>query len=772
MNTRANAVDTGSFRTWFSDTVAGSVVFLVALPLCLGIALASDAPLISGLLAGIVGGIVVGALSGSHTSVSGPAAGLTAVVAAQIAILGSFQGFLVALFIAGLIQIAFGALRCGFIAAFFPSSVIKGLLSAIGIILVLKQLPHLVGWDANVIGEMSFWQSDNENTFSELVRMFSHLNEGALVIGLGSLLMLLLWDRSKWLKATQIPAPLVVVALGVASYFILQRFGGVWSIEAKHLVQVPLTDSVLALFTQPDFSRIGDIAIYTSALTIALVASLETLLNLDAVDRIDRQQRVSPPNRELLAQGVGNTLLGLLGGLPVTSVVIRGTVNINAGAKTKRSAVIHGLFLLVAVVAFPQVMNLIPLSCLAAILIATGLKLINKKIVVQMWNAGMNQFVPFAVTVLAIVFEDLLIGVGVGLATSALFILHSNLRRPLQWVEEQHFNHKVFRLVLANQVSFLNRASLARTFEQLQSGDHIVLDGSHTIYMDADIVDLIRDFRENSAPARGVNVSLVGFKESLALENKVSYAEHSTNEFQRNLLPSQVLQILKNGNDRVRRGQRLDRDLSRQISATSDGQFPIGAFLSCMDSRASVELIFDLGIGDIFSTRIAGHVVSEKVLGSLEYACAVAGAKLIVVMGHTRCGAVSAAIDAFKAQTPIEQTTGCEHLGTLVHDIQKVVSRNDTVSFGEKGTTQRERVEEWIVRENVSECMTTIMKESTMLRTMINDGKIAIVGCIYDVRDGNVEFIREINHEKGRVTEADGQKVPEHGASSLVPEYG
>ena len=497
------------------DLTAGLVVFLVALPLCLGVALASNAPLLSGVLAGIVGGILVGILSGSHTSVSGPAAGLTAVVAAQIASLGSFEAFLLAVVIAGLIQIALGLARAGFLAAFFPSSVIKGLLAAIGVILILKQIPHVLGHDPDPEGDMAFLQPDDENTFSELGRLLGDIQPGAAVIGLVSIALLVVWDRWRSLKRSNIPAPLVVVLLGVGISLVFRRLGGRWVIEPSHLVQVPVADSLAGFFgllPTPDFSQWSNPAVYIAAVTIAAVASLETLLNLEAVDKLDPQRRTSTPSRELMAQGIGNVVAGLIGGLPITSVIVRSSVNINAGGRTKLATIVHGVLLLVSVVFLPAWLNLIPLSCLAAILLVTGVKLASPALVRRMWDEGRYQFVPFALTVVAIVLTDLLIGVLIGLAVSIGFILRSNVRRPLRRIVEKHLGGEVVHIELANQVSFLNRAALARVLDEVPRGGHVLLDAQNTDYIDPDVLDLIRDFKEQTAPARGVEVSLLGFR--------------------------------------------------------------------------------------------------------------------------------------------------------------------------------------------------------------------------------------------------------------------
>ena len=498
------------------DLAAGLVVSLVALPLCLGVALASNAPLLSGVVAGIVGGMLVGILSGSQTSVSGPAAGLTAVVASQIAALGSFEAFLLAVMIAGLIQIALGLARAGSLAAFFPSSVIKGLMAAIGVILILKQIPHVLGHDPDPEGDMAFLQPDDANTFSEFGRLLGDIQPGAAVIGLVSIAVLVaLGQVAGCLKRSNIPAPLVVVLLGVAISLVLRRLGGRWVIEPSHLVQVPVADSLAGLFgllPSPDFSQWSNPAVYIAGVTIAAVASLETLLNLEAIDKLDPQRRTSNPSRELMSQGIGNMVAGLIGGLPITSVIVRSSVNINAGGKTKLATIAHGALLLVSVVLLPAWLNMIPLSCLAAILLVTGVKLVSPALVKRMWDEGRYQFVPFALTVVSIVLTDLLIGVLIGMTVSIGFILRSNVRRPLRRVVEKHLGGEVIHIELANQVSFLNRAALDRVLDQIPRGGHVLLDAQNTDYIDPDLLSLIRDFKEQTAPARGVEVSLLGFR--------------------------------------------------------------------------------------------------------------------------------------------------------------------------------------------------------------------------------------------------------------------
>ncbi|HEY2892555.1 MAG TPA: SulP family inorganic anion transporter, partial [Pirellulales bacterium] len=687
-----------------ADAISGTVVFLVALPLCLGVALASGAPLFSGILAGIIGGLVVGSLSGSNTSVSGPAAGLTAIVAVQLKTLGSFEAFLLAVVIAGLIQIGLGIARAGFIAAFFPTSVIKGLLAAIGAILILKQIPHVLGHDADPEGEMAFIQPDQENTFSELGRLLEDLHPGAALVGILSILILVLWERSARLKKSIVPAPLIVVVFGIAADQFFQSIGGRWPIEASHSVQVPVAENLAGFvnfLTLPDFTQWTNPAIYTAGITLAIVASLETLLNLEATDKLDRRQRTSPPSRELLAQGFANSLGGLIGAIPVTSVIVRSSVNINSGAKTKLSAIIHGVLLLVCVVALPAYLNLIPLSCLAAILLVTGAKLASPALIKQMWSEGRYQFIPFAVTLLAIVLTDLLIGIGIGMAVSLAFILNSNLRRPLRRTLEKHIGGEVLHIELANQVSFLNRAALDGVLRGLPRGSHVLLDAKNTDYIDPDILSLIREFKERAAPVRGVQVSLRGFRNKYQLQDEIKFVDYSTRELQGQMTPAQVLRLLKDGNERFRSGHPLTRDLGRQLDATAKGQHPLAVVLSCIDSRSPMELIFDLGLGDIFSIRVAANVISRKALGSMEYSCAVAGAKLVLVVGHTQCGAVTAAVELASASMGAEDATGCQHLEPIVREIQSSFDVSTASRLAGATAAEKAAYIDEVSRENV-----------------------------------------------------------------------
>ena len=737
------------------DLTAGLVVFLVALPLCLGVALASRAqgiaeaanvPLFAGILAGIIGGLVVGIISGSHTSVSGPAAGLTAVVAAQIAHLGTFDAFLLAVMLAGVLQILMGIFRAGFIAAFFPSSVIKGLLAAIGVILILKQIPHVLGHDADPMGDNAFLQPDKQNTFSELIRTWFDIQPGATLVGLFSVVLMLVWDRIKFLKKSPVPAPLVVVLLGVAGSLLLRRSGGEWAIEASHLVQVPVAQSpleFLGFLRFPDFSAWNNPAVYLAAVTIAIVASLETLLNVEAVDRLDPEQRSTPTSRELLAQGVGNVLAGLVGGLPITSVIVRSSVNINAGVKTKLSTIWHGMLILGSVTLVPGWLNEIPLAALAAILLVTGLKLASPQLFRQMWREGRTQFLPFVGTVIAIVLTDLLKGILIGLAIALAFILYSNFRRPQRKIMEKHVAGDLLHIELANQVSFLNRAALDQTLRAIPRSGHVLIDARNTDYIDPDILDLITDFKDTMAPAHGVQLSLAGFQEKYPqLEDRIQFIDYSSREVQNSLTPEHVVKILQDGNERFRTGNRLNRDLGRLINATATGQFPMAVVLSCIDSRTPAEMIFDLGLGDIFSVRIAGNIARSKVLGSLEYGCAVAGARLILVMGHTSCGAVNTAVELMGSRKSIAEATGCANLELLISAIQESVDPETCKKPEDWLPGEKAAYADEVSRRNILRTMRNIRESSPTIDRLVCDGKLAVLGALYDVANGEVFFFQ------------------------------
>ena len=750
---------------WLADGLAGLIVYLVALPLCLGVAQASKAnlpdgavnvPVVAGILAGIIGGIVIGFLSGSHTSVSGPAAGLTAVVAAEVMVLGSFNTFLMALVLAGLIQICMGLLRAGVLVAYVPASVISGLLAAIGVILILKQTPHLLGHDNDADGEMSFFQPDEKNTFSELIETFADvwkvistgkLDEfeiGASVIGVVSLVVLFSWDRIKRLKKSFVPSALIVVVLGVILSELFRTLGDHWLIGGKHLVNMPVAKSVeemKSFLNFPNFGMLASTAVIVSAIKIAIVASLESLLNLEAVDKIDPKQRRSPASRELLAQGIGNALAGLIGGIPVTSVIVRSSANINAGAASKNSSILHGVLLLLSLLVLAPMLNRIPLSCLAAILVYTGFKLANPKLLLDMWKAGWSQFFPFISTVIAIVFTDLLLGVVIGLGVSMAFMILSNFRTPLVKTVENHLGVDVTRIQIGSQMSFLNKSRLSKAMQAVPAGGHLLLDATNAGDIDADLVSFIKEFRSGDAVTNNVRVSLQGFDGRYGLDDQIYYPEFSTKEVQRLLTPQDVLHVLMDGHQRFRDGQSIRRNQSRAVQSTAAGQHPLAVILTCIDSRTPVEILFDGGIGDLFVVRIAGNISGPKVLGSMEYATLVAGAKLILVLGHTSCGAVTAAVDMLRLNSSIKDNAGCANLDAIVTDIQssaKSILPNDFTNSEIPATS--EQINE-VAAENVARVVRVVQTESPTLRELVQSGQLMVVGAMYDVSSGQLQLL-------------------------------
>ena len=516
------------FKTIKSDLPASIVVFFVALPLCLGIALASGAPLFSGLIAGIIGGIVVGSLSGSNIGVSGPAAGLAAIVLTAIGSLGGYQNFLVAVVIAGIIQIILGFLKAGIIGYYFPSSVIKGMLTGIGIIIILKQIPHFFGYDAEPEGADSFIEASGENTFSAIFHVADNISLGATLIGVIGLLVILFWDnilakKSKFFTILQ--GPLVAVVLGIV-YFILTQFHETLAIDPSHLVSVPIPEdlnSFLGQFSFPNFSAISNSEVWLVGFTMALVASLETLLCVEATDKLDPDKNVTPTNRELLAQGTGNIISGLIGGLPITQVIVRSSANIQSGGKSKLSAIIHGFLLLISVILIPRLLNKIPLSVLAAILLVVGYKLAKPSLFKKMVKMGWKQYVPFFVTVLGIVFTDLLVGISLGLGVGIIIILIKSYQNShfLHIEDRSNDRHKI-KMTLAEEVTFFNKGAILKELDSLPKDTYLEIDLINTRYLDQDIIEIMEDFLYK-AKERNIDIKLVS-KRGI-VENPDSFIE-------------------------------------------------------------------------------------------------------------------------------------------------------------------------------------------------------------------------------------------------------
>jgi MFS superfamily sulfate permease-like transporter len=497
------------------DLPASIVVFLVALPLCLGIALASGAPLFAGLLTGVIGGVVVASLSGSQLSVSGPAAGLTVIVLGAITQLGSYQTFLMAVVLAGALQLGLGLLKAGSVSSYFPSSVIEGMLAAIGVTLIMNQIPYVMGIDPS------------QYTISGLTSGNTNFGIAAIVIGVLSLAILIFWPKFK--KLSSVPAPLVVVAVGIALAYVFKNTS--YAIDAKQMVTIPEVSGwkdFTGLFMMPDFSSIQNPQVWVVAGTIAIVASLETLLGIEAVDKLDKLKRTSPTNRELVAQGIGNMTSGMLGGLPMTSVIVRSSANANSGAKTKMSSFFHGCWLLLSLLFIPGVINMIPLAGLAAVLLFTGYKLTRIDLYKHMYHKGWNQFVPFVVTVIAVLLTDLLKGVAIGMLVSIFYLLRTNMRNPYFYQLQQDGTKKDLRINLAEEVSFLNKAAIQTILAKIPKETNVTIDGTNSKYIDADVLETIFNYKHN-AYSKGIIVTLKNIQKHYTIPKLTDNLVHEIN---------------------------------------------------------------------------------------------------------------------------------------------------------------------------------------------------------------------------------------------------
>ncbi|MCX7114566.1 MAG: SulP family inorganic anion transporter [Gammaproteobacteria bacterium] len=714
------------------DFIAAIVVCLVAIPLCLGIALASNAPLFSGLLGGIIGGILVGTLSGSSVSVSGPAAGMATVVVAAIANLNGFQNFLLALTLAGLLQIMMGVFRAGFMSDYIPSNVVQGLLCAIGILLIVKQLPLAFTLSQNLLElKTHLLETTEELAVKPVYTLYYHLNGGATLLSLISFAILIYFEKTKRRFIRRIPASIVVVIVSILLNDLFGFLGSSFVQTSPQLVQIPKHDNFLAFLHNiqfPNWQAWSNPAIYLNALIIAIVASLESILNLKAGEKLDKKKRPSPANQELIAQGIGNLAAGLLGAIPITSVIVRTSVNIQAGSRTKMSAILHGVFLLFAILFIPAFLNKIPLSALAAILIFTGYKLTKPSIYKNMYRQGLNRFIPFIATVVSIVAFNLLEGILIGLAISFFYILKSHSQARLDIIKENHPNGMTHRLVLPQQISFLNKASLVAEMNDIPHQSNLIIDARYANYIDQDIIEFIQEFRDGRAKNNHISLDLIGFKDHYDIHNFIDFINVTTYDLRSSLHPAAVLSILKEGNHRFLNDTRIHRSAKMDIQQTSTAQNPIAVVLACIDSRVPVETIFDMSFGDLFCIRIAANVINDDILASIEYACAVVGAKLIVVLGHTQCGAIQAACDGVE--------TG--HLGTLLAKIKPAILASTQAIATH--TNQEMSFIQQVTQCNVANTMLKIYQESGILKDMIEEESIGIVGGVYDISSGFVTF--------------------------------
>ncbi len=710
------------------DLPAGLVVFLVALPLCLGVALASGAPLLAGVIAGIIGGILVGFVSDSHTSVSGPAAGLAAVVLSAITNLGSFEIFLLAVVIAGSIQLVSGILKAGFIANYIPSNVIKGLLAAIGIILILKQIPHAVGYDQDIEEDFTFIQKDGHNTFSELFFMLNYFQWGALIVSLISMGVMVAWEKTPLHKLKFLPASLFIVILGALLNLFFEYFIPGLFIEASHTVNIPKFESVGSLITLPDFTSITNYNVWLTAITIAIIASLETLLNLEAVENIDPHKRVASPNKELIAQGIGNMTSGFLGGIPITSVIVRSSVNINAGGQTKVSTILHGIFLLVSLLFLGPILNFIPLASLAIILIFTGYKLAQKKLFVEMYKKGANQFIPFIATVVGIVFTDLLIGIVIGSVVSIFYLLKSNFKNPFTVDIEKLSIGDTIRIELSSQVSFFSKDKIKETLWNIPEDSKVIIDATYSDFIDDDVLELLKDFKNTVAFEKNIQLNIIGVKDHYDLDNQIQFSNALNKETQQKLTPNEIIGFLQAGNDRFVHGKSTEKYFKLQMHETTYNQSPIAAVVSCIDSRTSPELIFDVGLGDVVSIRIAGNIINKEIIESIELSCKELGTKLIVVLGHSNCGAVA-------------YTINHKDHGELITSVADKIERAISACNADRsGITSDKHIFDKVIKLNATNSIQDILSGSEYLHTRIKNNDLKIVAAFYDTGTGIVTF--------------------------------
>ncbi len=723
------------FKRFFKhDFLASIVVFLVAIPLCLGVALAAGAPIYSGLISGIAGGMIVGILSRSQLSVSGPSAAIVAIIISALSQLQHYESVLLAIFLAGFLQVLAGYKKCGFFADYIPNNVIQGMLSAIGLLLIIKQIPLAFTITKN-FGELQEVLVDSAEGFGfhPLMSLTFHINSGGVILSLLSLGIMLYVEKSKSTLLQFFPGAIIVVILGslINLWFIDHK-----SIFAQHvplLVNIPQYDSLAHIWhtlAKPDWSQWLNPNVYLYAGLIAAVISLETLMNISATEKVDPRHQTIDKDRELLAQGVGNMAAAIFGGIPLSSVIVRTSVNIQSKAKTKVSTIVHGLFLLLSFCFIPHILNQIPLCILSSILIFTGYKLTKPKIYQTMYQQGMNRFLPFIVTLLGIVCFNLLLGIIVGLITHLFFILRSGSQVRIDIIQEVYPTGITNRLVLPQQTTFLNKASLIAELNTIPKDSQLIIDARFTEFMDKEIIEFIQEFKEEQAPQKNISLNLIGFKDHYAIHDHINFINVTTYDAQSILTPEDVLDILKQGNQRFLKDQIIHRSNMMDIQHTAKTQHPIAVVLGCIDSRVPVETIFDMTFGDLFCIRIAGNVVNDDILASIEYACHVVGAKLIVVLGHTGCGAINAACHDFKEG----------HITQLLHKIKPAIHVQEQHS-----KTINQKFIDNVTHLNIANSITEITHKSTILNQLLQSEKIGIVGAVYDVNSGKVQFS---NYEK------------------------
>jgi carbonic anhydrase len=716
-------------KNLITDLPASLSLVIVAIPLCLGIAHASGAPMIAGLIAGIVGGLVVGYLSESNLSVSGPAAGLTTICLASIVELGSYQGLVSAVFFAGILQIGFGLLKLGFFSNYIPNAVIKGMLSAIGLMLILKQFPHLVGYDSEEMGAEDFSidkeeivgafpqiSPEHENTFSHLLHTFNYLNYSVFAVGILSLLVLVFWDYKFSKKIKFIPGSLIAVAVGTLFSMLLNAIFTSNLMANSHFVNLPnLVDPNTHenLITFPSFDFLSKASFYKISFTIAIVASLESLLSIEAIEKLDPKKQKVNTNKELIAQGAGNMLSASIGGLPVTSVIVRGSVNISAGAQTKLSAILHGFFILVSLLFLVQVINQIPLASLAAVLCYTGFKLIHPENFREQFKNGWYQFIPFLVTIIAIVMSDLLIGVLIGLAISSFFIVKESYQSPVIKVVEAGLTTK---LTFGNNVSFLHKYTVVKVLAKIGPNRLVEIDGSRSKFIDNDILELLKEFKV-SCKEKNIEL-LIGGINGMETKDEIKY-----------LIDESYKKLFVNNRNWVEKKLKMDPEYFQKLLA---GQKPEYLFIGCSDSRVPANEITGTDPGEMFVHRnIANMVVNSDInmLAVLQYSVEVLNVKHVIVCGHYGCGGVKAAMEG-------------EQLGLIdkwLRNIKDVYRMHELELDAIKNPEIKNRR---MVELNVQEQVFNLMKTSFIQKNRKLYGFPQVHGWVYDLADG---YINDLN---------------------------
>lgn len=716
------------FSSLNKDFPASIVVFLVALPLCLGIALASGAPLLSGLISGIIGGIVIGSISHSSVSVSGPAASLTAVVLSSIASLGSFEVFLMAVVLGGVFQFFLGVLKAGLIADYMPSNIIKGLLAAIGIILIMAQIPYALGINT----AEGFYRSDAgllSNVGPYIANFLGSLTPGALVITAISLMILIFWGKTPLKNFKLLPPALVVVLIGVGLNLLYEAVIPGLHLDTVHLVNIPEIDHISQLITFPEFSSITNPNVWGVAITITLIASLASLLAIEAADELDPHKRNTPPNRELIAQGIGNTLTGLIGGIPITSVIVRSSVNINTGAETKMSTILHGVFLLVSVLFLSSILNLIPLSSLASILLVIGYKLASWDVISTMFKKGWNQFIPFIVTIVAIIVTDLLIGIFIGTLVSIFFLLRSNYHNAFFIENTKVFKGETIRLELSNEVSFFNKASIKNTLWNVPDNSTVIIDATFSSYIDNDVLEIMEDFKNTYTKEHDINLSIVGLKEQYSLGKDLEFIEGEIQESKKKSTPSEIYEYLKEGNQRYVDGKLVSKRLRNKDLMDFINAPPLATIVNCIDMREPLNVLMNTGIGDLIPIRMAGNLADEEVIRSIEVACRKQGAKFILFMGNSSNNIYAEALQ--------EYAHGKEsYLIPLIHEAVKEnkISRSTLESEGIFDSV------DLITRWNIKKSKERVVQYSGFLREEISRERIGMASAFFNRSNGKIEF--------------------------------